>query len=396
MNPQVIVVGFDNGEVFVLEPESLEIRRRFKSDLEDEPGRIQATAAVSRNGEVLVIKSSCNSFKSFDMVSGSELYTFKAPQDKAGLIGPITISDDGLYAATAHMPLTPDSKTCVVTWSMTTSTARTVFENYTASPVHLAFSPSGHFLVCSDESGECSEFCLTGADFMTRNIHTEYTARSSMCSIAWEPTSNYYICGHMDGSVITVESGGFYFKEGGIELPEGTDFNHTSAVPTRAMFTRTRDSDSIAALSVSPDGSLVAAGSNRISINYTASDTVKTASSIGLYESYTNKKRWETWTDPIKDGDITSISFGLCGDVIATVSGCGCVRLLSTDDGSILAKVDLSSRLSYVSFCKDVEHEKKCLLAAAMGLHERLGSASTLQILPVDIMDKILRTTANI
>jgi hypothetical protein len=391
MNPQVIVVGFDNGEVFVLEPESLEIRRRFKSDLENEPGRMHATAAVSRNGEVLIIKSSCNNFTTFDMLNGSELYTFKAPKDKVGEIGPITISDDGLYAATAHMPLTPDSMTSVVTWSMTTLTAKTVFDNYTASPVQLAFSPSGNFIVCSDESGECSEFCLTGADFMTRNVHTQYTARSSMCSIAWEPTSNYYICGHTDGSVITVESGGFYFKKGGNELPEGTGFDHTSAVSTHAMLSRPSEGDSVAALSVSPDGSLVAAGSNRISINYTTSHTIKTASSIGLYESYTNKKRWETWTDPIKDGDITCISFGLCGDVIATVSGNGCVRLLSTEDGSILAKIDFSRRLSYVSFCKDVEHEKKCLVAAAMGLHERLGSASTLQILPVDIMDKILR-----
>ena len=58
--------------------------------------------------------------------------------------------------------------------------------------------------------------------------------------------------------------------------------------------------------------------------------------------------------------------------------------------GEIIHKIDLSHPVINLSFVFDIEEQQNRRLAVAMGGHDRLGSNSTLSVLPDDLLNKVL------
>jgi WD40 repeat protein len=394
----MLVASLISGDVLVLEPESLVTRRKIKQQEVNTASDFMHCASVSVNGTILVMKESDSTFGSWELSTGSYLQHFDSHPLQLGKICLMALSDNGDQVATAHMPHVVGNRGVVVTWDVAKGCIKEVFQAYKSLPTDLVFSPSGAFLVCSDEGGECTEFCLSGARFMTRNITTREHEPSTMSAVAWKPSSNSYICGHANGSVITVESAGSDWSP--TELA-GVDHGllHVgigTPVAKVSNYSFHQTGDNINSLAMSSDGIQLAASGGRLftELHYTNTHMV---GFVAIYEPSSKKGngglRWKRWIEAGQDGSVLCVSFSLDCKTLASGSIDGCCHLWNVMDGSNIHKIRLSCSVTSLSFVFDIEEQQNRRLAVAMGGHERLGSESNLSVLPDDLLNKILKLT---
>ena len=394
----MLVVSLISGEVLVLEPETLKTRRSFHA-----PDPHVCCAVASANGEVIAMKDTDTSFSCWDLVTGSRLRRFGVDQRGFVQIGPMALSCDGKMVATAHSSHYSDSVGVVTTWDVVSGSTLRVFHNFINFPMELAFSPNGSFLVCSDHTGECSEFCLTGASFMTRHIHSGQSKRSNMTAVAWDPYSQLYLCGHVDGSILTVESAGC------VSEPTPND------TPPTSYFAYSNRGDSVFTLAISSDNAYVAVAGGRgleETYNSTAKPTetpsetpsdkpthkpsteTRVVGFVAIYQPRGKGLCWKRWVKPGDDGNILSVSFSLDNRFLASGGGDGVCRIWDVSDGTIVNKINLHNSVIYLSFVFDIEEQQKRRMAIAMSGHARLGTGSALQDVPDDLLNKLIMMTS--
>ena len=389
----MLVASLYSGDVLVLETETLETRRTFTGPLNVQDIPIVHCAVASCSGDVMIRKETHTSFSIWDLLTGNCIQRFLSDFPGFGEIGPLALTHDGTRAATAHRSLVSKGKSIVVTWDVASGDVLHTFENYVNLPLALAFSPTGSFLVCTDAGGECSEFCLKGALFITRNIRTEGSADAEMRAVVWEPGSNRYICGHDDGSVVTVESAGS-------TLQLNVDLNSEPA----SYLSYSSRGDAVAALAMSMDGLLLAVAGGRlidecggestgnsrvsgfVSVYQTSNSTANTEA---LAERYT-RLLWKYCAVPEHNGSVFSVSFSLDGKLLASGGVDRLCRLWNSTDGTIVHQITLSHVITDLFFVFDIEEQRKRRVAFAMGGHESLGIGSILSILPEDLMKTLI------
>jgi WD40 repeat protein len=284
-------------------------------------------------------------------------------------------------------------KSIVVTWDVASGDVLHIFENYVNLPMALAFSPTGSFLVCTDAGGECSEFCLTGALFITRNIRREGAPETEMRAVVWEPESNRYICGHDDGSVITVDSAGN-------TLQLDADLNAESLSYTEYS----SRGDGVCALAMSMDGLLLAVAGGRLIHECGGESPGKPRVSgfVSVYQSSiisantgASRERhtsllWKYCAIPEHNGSVFSVSFSLDGKLLASGGVDRLCRVWNSMDGTIVNQINLSHVITDLFFVFDIEEQRKRRVAFAMGGHKSLGIDSILSILPEDLMNTLI------
>jgi WD40 repeat protein len=411
----MLVVSLVSGDVLVLETDTLQTRRTFTQPARVQPSSMVYCAVVSLNGEVMVAKDTNTTFSSWDLLTGTRLQYFRTGLPESaecdntslltfaercsngslnfGELGPMALTDDGKQVATAHKSRVSRGNSVVVIWDVVSGLMTHAFENYVNLPLALAFSPTGSFLVCTDTGGECTEFCLTGAQFMTRNVHTGDDDASEMCAVAWEPGSDLYICGHHNGSVIAVESAGCSWTPSSVIIPDATSY-----------FAYSHRGDSVAALAASSDGMLLAvAGGRVLEETDDPSDTGEyMCGFVAVYKSRikTIDKRtdrqwekgmlWKHWTEQGHKGSVLSVSFSLDCKLLASAGVDGFCRLWDSMDGTIVNQINLSHIVTDLWFVFDIEDQQKRRMALAMGGHKRLGAESGLSVFPDDLMDTLM------
>ena len=427
-NIGMLVVSLVSGDVHVLEPDNLQIRRSFNSTQSIEqpvtespiteelnqgsgdsflfPNFIDCTA-VSRNGKIMVMKDSQTSFNAWNLVTGEHIQHFELTTFQLGEIGPMAVTIDGNQAATAHKSFISRGKSIVVTWDVASGSVIHLFENYYNSPMELEFSPNGSFLICSDNGGEITEFCLSGAKFMTRHVQNGHYFASEMSAVAWEPGSNSFLCGHVDGSVITVGSAGSNWHSSTNPITTNNDEPPLPEPPLpgpRFAFGKPGlafglHGDGVNSLAISSDGMRLAVGGARYLDNLETHYRVKhecieddeTSSwysgFVAVYDATRMTPRWKNWAGV---GAVFSVSFSLDDNFLASGGADGFFRLWDSSKGTIVNKVNLFHQLTNVCFVFDVELQKKRCLAVAMSGHKRLGSESILGVLPEDVLGKLL------
>ena len=443
----MLVVSLVSGDVLVLEPDSLQIRRSFNATQPiEEPGTEESIterlnkdsgdydsfqtfihcAAVSSNGKFLIMKDSQTSFNACNLVTGEHIQRFKLTTSQLGEIGPMALTRDGHQAATAQRPFITGGYSFVVTWNVSSGSRIHKFENYFNSPTELEFSPNGSFLICSDDGGEVTEFCLSGARFMTRNIHTGNYYPSEMSAVVYEPCSNAYLCGHLDGSVITVQSAGsnWSFDEEVFDEEvfdeevfdeEASNRENTSATESHSVQEPTVPNsqipfgkstiafgdhgDSVTSIAITSDGMRISIGGSRYLDNSQTHHRVKheciedderSCWYTGFVAVYDATRIVPRWKNNAGVGGIFSVSFSLDDNLLASGGVDGVCRLWDSSKGTIVKTINLFETVTNVCFVFDIELQKKKRLAVAMSGHKRLGSESILAVLPEDVLSKLL------
>ena len=416
------VVSIVSGDVLVLEPDSLQIRRSFNATQPiKEPGTEESIteswnkhsgdydsfqtfihcAAVSSNGKILIMKDSKTSFNACNLVTGEHIQHFKLTTSQLGEIGPMALNRDGNQAATAHRPFIRGGNSIVFTWDVASGSMIHRFENYSNSPIELAFSPNKSFLICSDDGGEVTEFCLSGARFMTRHIHTGNFFPSEMSAVAYEPYSNSYLCGHLDGSVITVKSAGSDWTSSFDE----EELNEEPTVPKsqipygKSTTVFGKHGDSVTSIAISSDGMRISIGGARYIDNSQTQHRVKhecidddesSCWYTGFVAVYDATRIMPRWKNNGGVGGILSVSFSLDDNLIASGGWDGFCRIWDSSKGTIVKTINLFETSFNVCFVFDIDLQEKKRLALAMSGHTRLGSPSALAVLPEDLLKKLL------
>ena len=376
----MLVAGLASGVVVVLEPDTLQKRRTFdqiQRDIGSESTPFIDRSIVSQNGRILIRKNSHTSFGSWDLVTGDFIQLFYSYGFKLGEIGPISLSADGTQAATAHRSRYHGGDGHIAIWDIVTGDMLHAVENYVKPPMDILFSPDGLFLVCSDEGGECTELCLNGLKFSTRHIHTGQFDASPMSALTWEPGSNYFFCGHHNGSVFTVQSAGY-----DRELTSET----TRIETPKCNFAFTHLGDMVDALSLSSDGLTLAVAGGRFLQDDYDTDETDNKGFVAIYENDNKNPRWKCWIE----SHVFSVSFSEGNHLLASGGVDGICCLWDVSDGTIVKRIELDSSIISINFVEDVELEEKRRLAFAMGSHTRLGDASILSVLPEDLFKKLL------
>jgi len=386
----MLVASLYSGDVLVLDTETLETRRTFTCPLDVQDIPIVHCAVASYSGDVMIRKDTHTSFSVWDLVTGNCIRSFLS--DYFGEIGPLALTRDGTRAATAHRLLSL-GRSIVVTWDVASGDVLHTFENYVNLPMALAFSPTGSFLVCTDAGGECSEFCLTGALFITRNIRTEGDPVTEMRAVVWEPESNRYMCGNDDGSVVTVESAGSTLK---LDIDVNSE--------PLSYFAYSSVGDTVASLAMSMDGLLLAVAGGRlidecvgeypgkprvsgfVSVYQTSNISANTEASGERHTSLL----WKYCAIPEHNGSVFSVSFSLDGKLLASGGVDRLCRVWNSMDGTIVNQINLSHVITDLFFVFDIEEQRKRRVAFAMGGHKSLGIDSILSILPDDMMNKLI------
>ena len=376
----MLVAGLASGVVVVLEPDTLQKRRTFnviKRDIGSEYTPFIDRSIVSQNGRILIRKNSHTSFGSWDLVTGIFIQHFNSYGFKLGEIGPISLSADGTQAATAHRSRYHGGDGHIAIWDIETGSLLHAVENYLKPPMDILFSPDGLFLICSDEGGECTELCLNGLKFSTRHIHTGQFDASPMSALGWHPGSKYFLCGHHNGSIITVESAG-----------SDRETSETTRIKTpKCNFSFTHLGDMVDSLALSSDGlTLAVAGGRFLQDGYDTGDETDNKGFVAIYENGNKNPRWKCWIE----SHVFSVSFSEGNKSLVSGGVDGICCLWDVSDGTILKQISLDSSIISISFVVDVEDQQQRRLAFAMGSNSRLGDKSILSILPEDLFKKLL------
>ena len=375
----MLVAGLTSGQVVVLEPDTLQKRRTFnviKRDIGSESTPFIDRSIVSQNGRILIRKNSHTSFGSWDLVTGIFIQHFDSYGFKLGEIGPISLSADGTQAATAHRSRTRGGDGHIAIWDIETGSLLHAVENYLKPPMDILFSPDGLFLICSDEGGECTELCLNGLKFSTRHIHTGQFDASPMSALGWHPGSKYFLCGHHNGSIITVESAGY-----------DRETSETTRIETpKCNFSFTHLGDMVDSLALSSDGLTLAVAGGRFWQDDDDTDETGNKGFVAIYENENKLPRWKRWVQ----SHVFSLSFSEGNNLLASGGVDGICFLWDVSDGTIMKRMELGSSIISISSVEDVEMKQKRQLAFAMGSNSRLGQDSILTDLPEDLFQKLL------
>ena len=389
----MLVTSLASGDVLVLETDTLQTRRTFTTPRDIQNETMVHCAVASHSGDVMIRKDTHVSFSAWDLVTGTCIQNFASDLPGFGEIGPLTLTHDGTRAATAHRSRASVGMCIVVTWDVASGDVLHLFENYVNLPMALSFSPNKSFLVCTDFGGECSEFCLTGALFITRNIRREGAPENEMRAVVWEPDSNKYICGHVDGSVITVESAGSTLQVQADLTPAPLSY-----------FAYSSRGDSVAALAMSVDGSLLAiaggrlihecddksTGKSRVSGFVSVYQTSNVGGNTQVSRDWYKHLLWKYSAIPEHHGSVFSVSFSLDSKLLASGGVDRICRVWNALDGIIVNQINMSHIITDLFFVFDIEEQRNRRLAFAMGGHESLGIDSILSVLSTDLLNKLI------